>query len=120
MSGFEPHCQRVGEEISRELVEDLRGRKHACLFLITPFSSLLSPSIPLSVSLTLIFSYSVFLSLSSPPTLCLMHLVSLSLCFYLPWTPKFSSRNWPALVLYTHTHTDSGLTASLHIIAEDV
>lgn len=37
MSGFESRCQRVGEEISRDFVEDLRGRKHGFLFLISLF-----------------------------------------------------------------------------------
>lgn len=36
MLGFEPRCQPVRGEVSRDSLEDLRGGKQACLFLIIP------------------------------------------------------------------------------------
>lgn len=93
MSGFEPHCQRVGEEISRDEVEDLSGRKHACLFFYLCVSFTLSISLSLSVTLSL--SYSVCFSFFSPPTqyLAMFDPFSLSVC-------SFSSSSEGTKLLY--------------------
>lgn len=98
MSGFEPLCQRVGEEIIRDQVEDLSRRKHACLFFYLP----LSVSLHLALCFTFFVSLSLPLSLSPslcPPTLYLSAFdpLSLSVCSF-----SLSCSSGIQLLFYVH------------------
>lgn len=93
MSGFEPLCQRVGEEIIRDQVEDLSRRKHACLFFYLP----LSVSLHLALCFTFFVSVFPFPSLSLPlsvlplcTSLRLIHLVCQFVAF-LSRAPRVSN-----------------------------
>lgn len=61
MLGFEPRCQPVRGEVSRDSLEDLRGGKQACLFLIIPSCFFPSYCSPHGLRLAFLF---IFLSFS--------------------------------------------------------